>query len=87
MRTYKVSEATQKRLHNNFDFHPAVSDQAQRYEALRAKAKELAWEMATLCPDTRELSIALTSVEDSVMWASAAIARNEKPEAREGGPS
>ena len=29
------------------------------------------------CPDSRELSVALTKLEEAVMWANAAIARNE----------
>lgn len=77
---YKLSDGQWKRLQTNFDYHPPIGDQADRYIAVRAKAKELAHELMTLCPDTRELAIALTSIEDAVMWANAAIARNEKKE-------
>ena len=29
------------------------------------------------CPDSREKSTAITKIEEAVMWANAAIARNE----------
>ncbi len=45
--------------------------------AVAAKAKELAELMTNVCPPSRELSVALTELETSVMWANAAIARNE----------
>ena len=31
----------------------------------------------SLCPDSREKSLAITKIEESVMWANAAIARRE----------
>lgn len=36
-----------------------------------------AWFVVAPAPDSREKSLALTHLEDAVMWANAAIARNE----------
>ncbi len=65
------------KLNNNFTYHAPKGDQAERYTKLREKAKELATDFVTNCPESRELSLALTYLEQAVMWANAAIARNE----------
>jgi len=44
---------------------------------IRAMAKSFAADLVTFCPPSRELSLALTELENAVMWANAAIARNE----------
>lgn len=64
-------------LAKNFTYHPPKGDQPQRYEAIRAKAKELAELIYDSTPESREQSIAMTNLEQSVFWANAAIARNE----------
>ena len=62
---------------NNFTYHAPKEDQIERYNALRSEAKDLALRIEALCPDSRERSIAFTKLEECVMWANAAIARNE----------
>lgn len=62
---------------NRFTYHAPKEDQPARYEALRAKAKELALLMVDLTPASREQSLALTALEVSVMHANSAIARHE----------
>lgn len=64
-------------LENNFTYHPPKGDQAARYEEIRAKGKELATHFLNVCPPSRERSLAITNLEESIMWANAAIARNE----------
>ena len=66
-------------LDNRFTYHPpsAVNDQPARYERIRAEAKAFAHLLDELVPDSRELSLAITHLEEAVMWANAAIARNE----------
>lgn len=64
-------------LEKNFTYHKPGPDQPERYTRLRAKAKEFAALVIELVPDSRERSIALTKIEESVMWANAGIARNE----------
>lgn len=60
-----------------FTYHPPKGDQTARYSELRAGAKELSAYLIQRCPPSRELSLALTKLEEAVMWANAAIARNE----------
>lgn len=64
-------------IENNFKYHPPKPGQAERYEALREKAKELAKLIDKECPQSFEKAHALTNLEQSVMWANASIARNE----------
>ena len=66
-----------KCIENNFTFHPFKNDQRERCKQLHEKAKELALLINALTPTSQEQSLALTQVEDSVMWATAAIVRNE----------
>jgi len=64
-------------LLKRFTYHAPKDDQASRYETVRANARFFAELLVDLCPDSRELSLAMTNLEQVVMWANAAIARNE----------
>lgn len=64
-------------IEKNFTHHPPKEGQAKRYEEIRNDAKCLAYRLDQECPDSREKSLALTKLEESVFWANAAIARNE----------
>lgn len=64
-------------IDNKFTYHAPKDDQVERYKAIRAKAKEFAELIDSLCPPSRERSLAMTKMEESVMWANASIARNE----------
>ena len=44
---------------------------------IREEAGNFAWMLMTICPPTRERSLAMTALEEAVMWANASIARNE----------
>jgi len=68
---------TEAELDNRFTYHPPKGDQAIRYEAIRAQARDFAAFLDKKVPDSREKSLAMTHLEDAVMWANAAIARNE----------
>jgi hypothetical protein len=63
-------------IENNFKYHSPKEGQTEKYEAIREKAKELAYLIEDVCPNSREKSVALTNLETSVMWANASIARN-----------
>ncbi len=65
------------KIENNFTYHAPKPGQPEQYEKLRAKAKEFAYLIAELTPESREQSVALTHLETAVFWANAAIARNE----------
>ena len=69
-----------ERIENDFVYHAPFGDQAVRYENIRNAAKKLAKYFAASCPESRELSLALTNLEQAVFWANASIARNEKQE-------
>ena len=72
-----MDDKTKRQIENNFTYHAPKDGQADRYTRIRAKAKEFAELIAEECPMSRETSLALTKLEESVMWANAAIARNE----------
>ena len=74
---YEPSEADAKKIEVAFVYHPPKEDQPQRNEDIRALGKGMAEKLVRLCPPSRELSLALTNLEQAVMWANAAIARNE----------
>jgi hypothetical protein len=63
-------------IENNYTYHAPKSNQTAIYINIREKAKELAYMIDELCPESRERSLAMTKLEEAVMWANAAIARN-----------
>lgn len=63
-------------LENVYKYHAPKEGQPEKYEAIRNKAKELAYLIDELCPAGRERSIAHTNLEQVSMWANASIARN-----------
>jgi len=81
-----ASETTQRhptpgtpagRIECAFTYHAPKGTQPARYERMRNEAKSLAYQIDTSCPESREKSLALTYLENAIMWANAAIARNE----------
>lgn len=64
-------------IEKNFTYHAPRPDQISRYTEIRFYAKKLAELFEMNCPESRELSLAMTKLEEAVMWANAAIARNE----------
>lgn len=64
-------------LNNSYTYHSPSGDQPGRYIEIREKAKELATTIMECCPSSRERSVALTNLEQAVMWANKAIACNE----------
>lgn len=69
--------ALQRRIQRDFTYHAPHGDQADRYTEIRGTGGDFATMLVELCPPSRELSLALTAIEEAVMWANAAIARNE----------
>jgi hypothetical protein len=64
-------------IENTFKYHAPHGSQAGRYVLLRADAKKLALRIEECCPESREKSLALTNLQQAVMWANASIAINE----------
>lgn len=77
MNNYHPDEKQLKTLENNFTYHSPKDDQPGRYILLRDEAKSLALLICQNTPLSREQSLALTHLEQSIFWANAAIARNE----------
>ncbi|WP_339211886.1 hypothetical protein [Paenibacillus sp. FSL L8-0333] len=63
-------------IENNFSYHAPKPEQPDIYEQIREKAKELAYLIEEVTPKSREQSLAMTNLEQSVFWANAAVARN-----------
>lgn len=66
-------------LNKRFTYHAPQPGQPARYEQIRFTAKELAITICSLTPESREQSLAITALEECVMWANASIARREEP--------
>lgn len=67
----------QARIKNDFVYHAPKPGQPETYAYIRDQAKQLALELTELCPLGRELSTALTKLEEVVFWANASIARSK----------
>lgn len=66
-------------LDRRFTYHRPRGDQPFRYAEIRDAGRDFAGLIDGRCPDGREKSLAITAVEQAVMWANAAIARGEAP--------
>lgn len=63
-------------IENNFKYHTPKEGQPEIYTEIREKAKELAYLVESKVPNSREKSLAMTKLEEAVMWANAGVARN-----------
>ena len=63
-------------LANRFTYHAPQNGQVELYQKIRDAGHELAKLLNESCPESREKSLAVTHLEDAVMWANAAIARH-----------
>ena len=75
---------TMEKIDNWFTYHPPIVstdikiDQVNRYNMLRQGGKNLAEIMFRLCPESPELSTAMSHLRTAIFWANAAIACNEE---------
>jgi hypothetical protein len=65
-------------IERNFTYHKPTEFKQQVYPKLRDKAKELAYLINDLVPDGREKSLAMTKLEEVVMWANAGVSRHKE---------
>lgn len=65
-------------IEKNLTNHPPTDQVAEEMGTIRDFAKALASRIDFLCPDSREKSLAFTNLEQTVMWAMAALARNQE---------
>jgi antitoxin component of MazEF toxin-antitoxin module len=66
----------QAEIAKRFDHHQPTDEKIGIHMEARREYKELAHAMNDLLPESREKSLALTALEESLMWANACIARN-----------
>ena len=74
---YELKTEERERFSKDFTYHAPKIDQIGRYQDIRDRAGLLAVFLFETCPRSRELSLAVTHLEEMVFWANAAIARNE----------
>jgi hypothetical protein len=68
-------------LRNRFSYHPATTAPVgNAHEKVRGLCLTLAFRLDDLLPEGREKSLAITNLEQTMMWANAAIARHGLPE-------
>ena len=77
MSKYEMTDQDLEKLENSFTYHSPKEDQPERYVELRDEAYQLAIKIMECCPQSRERSLAITALENAVMWANKAIACNE----------
>jgi hypothetical protein len=70
------SSITGEEIHNRFHYHKPSEEGAATHQILSAQYENLAHVIDQTCPEGREKSLAMTSLETSKFWASAAVARN-----------
>ena len=63
-------------LVKRFTYHAPKEGQPALYQTIRDEARQLADHIDSSQPDSREKSLAITALEETVMWANAGIARN-----------
>lgn len=68
--------ATMNDLDTRFTYHAPKPGQPELYVAIRNQAKALAVSICDSQPLSRERSLAITKLEEVMMWANAGIARN-----------
>ena len=67
---------SQDDIDNRFTYHPPAPGLVDRFVQIRSEARQLAITIVQSTPASREQSLAITALEEAVMWANAAIARH-----------
>jgi hypothetical protein len=63
-------------LNKRFTYHAPKEGQPNAYEFLRGMARDLGAAIMSTQETSRERSLAITKLEECIMWANAGIARN-----------
>jgi len=62
-------------MDNRFTYHPPSEEKAVKHVQIREHGRTLAELIDGMVPDGREKSLALTKIEEAIMWANAGLAR------------
>ncbi len=73
--TVNLDPISQEEIDNRFEYHTPNEEQQKKYVALRLMGKIFAESVCRMVPSSREQSLALTKIEEAVMFANAGIAR------------
>lgn len=66
-------------LEHRFAFHAAPTEEKRNlHTSMRQACYEVARTIDEKAPDGREKSLAITKLEEAMMWANAAVARSQK---------
>lgn len=66
-------------VENRFGFHPATAQTGPQHDAVRAAYRAMARYLVETLPGGRHQALAITSLQESMMWANAAIACDTVP--------
>jgi hypothetical protein len=69
---------TSSEIVRRFGFHPATPETTPLFEENRTWGIELAHHIVDTVPEGREQSLALTALQECIMWANAAVACHEE---------
>lgn len=66
-------------LEHRFAFHAAQTEEKRNlHTSMRQACCEAARTIDEKAPDSREKALAITKLEEAMMWANAAVARSQK---------
>ena len=66
-----------KEVKIRFTYHAPKEGQPVKYKDIRDAGRLMADLIVVSCPESRELALALTKIEEAIFWANASIARRE----------
>jgi hypothetical protein len=66
----------QSDIDNRFTYHPPSEERAIKHVQIREHGKALVELVNEAVPDSREKSLAITKIEEAIMWANAGLARS-----------
>lgn len=73
-----ISKKMQERIENDFSFHPFGGNQRERAKSILENIKNLALLICDHTPESREQSLAITSLDNAYSYAVQAIVRHEE---------
>lgn len=76
-----VIKMNPEELIHRFTYHAPDENQKAHYALIRSHALRFAEALNDYCRESRELSLAITHLEEAVFWANAALARHGLQEA------
>lgn len=69
----KNTEQQKAEIERSLTYHRPSEDGTARIEEVRTIAKQFAHVIVDKCPDSRGKSLAITKLEEAVMWATKSI--------------